>query len=112
VYVRPFPGPGGRYQISSGGGGEPAWAPDGRTLFYRGRAHLLAATLAMTPEPTVVRRDTLFPMEAPAAGAAAGYDVTPDGEHIVFAQEGSAARSPVVVVGWAEQLRRRFAGSR
>ncbi|MEW5916625.1 MAG: protein kinase, partial [Gemmatimonadota bacterium] len=27
VYVQPFPGPGGRYQISAGGGIEPIWAP-------------------------------------------------------------------------------------
>ena len=30
VYVRPFPGPGGRSQISSGGGTEPRWSPTGR----------------------------------------------------------------------------------
>jgi serine/threonine-protein kinase len=112
VYLRPFPGPGGRYQISSGGGVEPAWAPDGRTLFYRGGAQLMAASLSTTPEPSVVRRDTLFPMEAQGSGPVAAYDVTPDGEHFVFARYGGVARPPVVVVGWAEQLRRRFAGRR
>src|SRR5204863_1156028 len=35
VYVRPFPGPGGVTQVSSDGGSEPIWSPDGTRLFYR-----------------------------------------------------------------------------
>ncbi|MDA2930887.1 hypothetical protein MYX84_13245 [Acidobacteria bacterium AH-259-O06] len=35
VYVRPFPGPGGRWQISTEGGGRPRWSPDGSELFYQ-----------------------------------------------------------------------------
>jgi serine/threonine-protein kinase len=35
VYVRPFPGPGGQWQISTSGGEEPVWAPNGEALFYR-----------------------------------------------------------------------------
>src|SRR6185503_3969583 len=34
VYVRPFPGPGGRTQVSVGGGMWPIWGPDGRRLLY------------------------------------------------------------------------------
>ena len=36
VYVRAFPGPGGKWQVSTGGGSEPQWRADGRELFYRG----------------------------------------------------------------------------
>jgi hypothetical protein len=35
VWVQPFPGPGGRWQISKGGGNQPIWSKDGRQLFYR-----------------------------------------------------------------------------
>jgi serine/threonine-protein kinase len=35
VYVRPFPGPGGRWQISTGGGVFPGWFHNGKELFYR-----------------------------------------------------------------------------
>jgi Tol biopolymer transport system component len=38
IYATPFPGPGGKSQISTDGGREPAWAPSGRELFYRDRA--------------------------------------------------------------------------
>jgi serine/threonine-protein kinase len=34
VYVRPFPGPGGRWQISTGGGLFPVWSRDGRELLF------------------------------------------------------------------------------
>jgi serine/threonine protein kinase/Tol biopolymer transport system component len=36
VYVRPFPGPGEKQQVSIGGGIFPIWSHDGRELFYLG----------------------------------------------------------------------------
>ena len=35
LYVRPFPGPGGKWQVSSGGGNYPKWSRNGKELFYR-----------------------------------------------------------------------------
>jgi serine/threonine-protein kinase len=35
VYIRPFPGPGMKQQVSSEGGSEPLWARNGKQLFYR-----------------------------------------------------------------------------
>jgi serine/threonine-protein kinase len=34
IYVRPFPGPGGRWQISTNGGISPVWSPKGKEVFY------------------------------------------------------------------------------
>ncbi|MGC1788807.1 MAG: protein kinase [Terriglobales bacterium] len=34
VYVTAFPGPGGKWQISNGGGGNPSWSADGKQLYY------------------------------------------------------------------------------
>ncbi len=34
VYVQAFPGPGGKWQISTAGGSEPQWRRDGKELFY------------------------------------------------------------------------------
>ena len=36
VYVRPFPGPGGKWMVSSGGGGNPTWTKGGREIVYAG----------------------------------------------------------------------------
>jgi serine/threonine-protein kinase len=35
IYVQPFPGPGGKWQISTEGGSVAVWARNGRELFYR-----------------------------------------------------------------------------
>jgi eukaryotic-like serine/threonine-protein kinase len=34
VYVQPFPGPGGKWQVSTNGGTAPLWRRDGKELFY------------------------------------------------------------------------------
>jgi eukaryotic-like serine/threonine-protein kinase len=34
VYVRPYPGPGGKWQISTGGGDDPTWAPARSEFFF------------------------------------------------------------------------------
>jgi hypothetical protein len=34
VYVRPFPGPGGKWQVSTGVGVVPKWSHNGKELFY------------------------------------------------------------------------------
>ena len=34
VFVRPFPGPGGKFQISTDGGDSPEWSRNGKELFY------------------------------------------------------------------------------
>jgi Tol biopolymer transport system component len=34
IYVAPFPGPGGKYQVSAGGGQQLRWRRDGKELFF------------------------------------------------------------------------------
>jgi eukaryotic-like serine/threonine-protein kinase len=43
VYVRSYPGPGGKWQISTGGGSQPRWSRDGRELFYLATGFRLTA---------------------------------------------------------------------
>ncbi|MBA3884706.1 MAG: serine/threonine-protein kinase [Acidobacteria bacterium] len=42
VYARAVDGAGGRWRISTSGGEEPRWAPDGRQLYYRSDTALMA----------------------------------------------------------------------
>ena len=44
VYIRPFPGPGGKLQVSLAGGSEPVWSKDGQELYYRNGDRMLAGT--------------------------------------------------------------------
>ncbi len=48
--VPPFPGPGGKWQISTDGGAEPVWARDSGELFYRNGDQMMA--VETTTEPT------------------------------------------------------------
>ncbi len=43
IYVQNFPGPGGRWQVSTAGGVGPAWRADGKELFYAGPDQKLMA---------------------------------------------------------------------
>jgi serine/threonine-protein kinase len=45
IYVRDIVGSGGRWLISTGGGEEPRWSPDGRELYYRINAQLMAVPI-------------------------------------------------------------------
>ncbi|MEZ4588224.1 MAG: hypothetical protein R2909_17740 [Gemmatimonadales bacterium] len=105
VVVQPFPGPGGRTQVSANGGTEPVWSRDGRRLFYRGDGKLMAATVRAEPSFAVVARDTVFADSYLfATNPHANYDVMPDGEHFVMLKSvGEGVLT--VVVNWGAVLR-------
>lgn len=109
VVVQPFPGPGGRVQVSTNGGTEPVWSRDGRRLFYRGGGQFMAAEVRPGPVFGIVRRDTVFAdrfVFAPRPHA--NYDVMPDGRRFVFLE--SAGRGDIVVASnWASAVRARMA---
>src|ERR1700676_5576985 len=49
VYVQSYPGPGGKWQISTEGGTEPVWTRNGRELFYRSGDKMMAVDVATQP---------------------------------------------------------------
>jgi serine/threonine-protein kinase len=114
IYVRPFPGVnGGKWKVSSGGGEEPAWSPDGRELFYVGPDSLMVVPVgqgltfsAGTPRPLFPRGGFL-----PARGGSARrYDIGPDGKRFLFVKTGSqigdAVPHLIFVENWFEELKR------
>ena len=108
IVVQPFPGPGGRVQVSADGGTEPVWSRDGRRLFYRGDGRLLAATIRPGPAFDVASRDTILTDTYVFAGNPhANYDVMPDGQHFIFLQ-GSSTGEMVVVSNWEAVVRARM----
>lgn len=107
VYVTGVSG-GARFQVSSMGGVEPVWAPDGTALYYRSAGKLMRATIATTPEFRVVRRDTMFAHDYAMSGGAAGFDVSPDGSSFVMLRPVDRAQRVVVVTGWMDDVRERM----
>jgi hypothetical protein len=109
VYARPFPGPGGRIQVSVDGGSEPVFTRDGRELIYREDAgaasRLIAAAIRTVPTFAVTARTPLFDVTNYAGETDhANYDVSPDGRSFVMIR-GPQASQIQLIQNWTAQLR-------
>ncbi len=89
VYVLPFPGPGGKRQISTEGGGYPQWARDGRELFYLNDLQMMAVDIETEPGFTAGTPRLLFEggFVSRAGGPYPVYDVSADGQRFLMVQE-------------------------
>jgi serine/threonine-protein kinase len=110
VFVRPFPGAGGRQQVSHSGGTEPRWNPRGGELFFRSAGRLIAAEVDTRVAFTVRGRRPLFStagfLDNPNHAA---YDVMPDGQHFMMVSTGAESQSVVLVLNWFEELKTKAA---
>jgi serine/threonine-protein kinase len=114
VYVRSYPEPTVKLQVSVGGGGAPVWSADGTRLYYLSGGMIVEARLATKPGLRVVSRDTAFTRVPNGTGGfgEANFDVSRDGSRIVIPSAQSAAYPLVVVPTWRAELRERLAASR
>jgi Tol biopolymer transport system component len=90
VYVRPFPGPGGKWQISNEGGDFAAWKDDGRELYYiaqDGYVMIVDVDGSGASFKTGAPRK-LF--SAPAISTNVPYAVTGDGQQFIINCRGQA----------------------
>ncbi len=109
VYVQPFPGPGGKWQISTEGGSNPRWARNGRELFYRNGNKMMAANIKTEPTFTAGKPRLLFEGQF----AAGGGDVSPDGQRFLMIQAVEPEQPATqinVVLNWFEELKRKAPG--
>jgi len=107
VYVQPFPGPGGKWQISTSGGSMPVWRRDSKEIFY------LAADRKLMAVP-VMSGEALQP-GAPVALFEARlkddpdrhYDVSADGQRFLLTTPlGDESAPPITLVqNWTALLR-------
>lgn len=107
VYVRAFPGPGGRWQVSLDGGAEPLWSPDGRELFYRSGGQIMRAEVDVDPVFAIRGRSLLFDRPFVPNDFHTNFDIHPDGRRFVMIESAQAATEVVVVLNWIEELNRR-----
>ncbi len=113
VYVVPFPGPGGKWPISTEGGEEPVWAPGGDELYYRNGRRWMAVPVNTEGGFTAGKPRLLFVgnyVNVPGIS----YDIAPDGRRFLLikeAEEQSAPRQLNVVLNWFDEVRRRVAAA-
>jgi len=109
VFVAAFPQPGGRWQVSQGGGSEPRWSRDGRELFFIDPENNL---VAVEVDPTAAgfqagASRTLFQVHG--AGGERRYDVAPGGDRflVTVPPEADLASSVTLITDWTRKMRER-----
>jgi eukaryotic-like serine/threonine-protein kinase len=112
VVVCSFPGKENIVQISTDGGTEPLWAPDGKSLFYRdwsGRK-VFEVSFSDNPEPLAGKPALLFQGKFKGTTGLFGrnYDITPDGKHFLMIERGenkSTTNQVNIILNWFEELK-------
>jgi Tol biopolymer transport system component len=112
IYVQPYPGPGGKWQISTEGGTEPVWNTNGRELFYRSGYKMMAVDIAAQLSFGAGKPKVLFEGPYQLLGVAnPNYDVSPDGQRFLMLKPSeSAEAAPTqinVVLNWFEELKQK-----
>jgi serine/threonine-protein kinase len=111
VYARPYPGPGGRVQISVDGGTEPLWSRDGSEIFFKSQDMYKAVAVTSGDELEVGEPVTLFKDvfvgPSPVSPDVHSYDVSADGSALLVVRRLASEESNSdlrIVVGWADHL--------
>jgi dipeptidyl aminopeptidase/acylaminoacyl peptidase len=111
VYVQPFPGLGGRWQLSTQGGVSPTWDPNGGRLFYRNDRAMMSVPVTTTGNtfrygnPRMLFEGSYVPEES-APYDARSYAVAPDGRFLMMKEPEQRPTQIVVILNWAEELKR------
>jgi serine/threonine-protein kinase len=110
VFVRPFPGTGGRWQISNRGGVSPRWSRDGKQIHYRNNRGWWVVDVAAGDgqsfrpgTPRLVRDDL------PRAQLSTNHDLSPAGDAwliAIAAADEETTEEIRVVVNWFEVVER------
>jgi serine/threonine protein kinase/Tol biopolymer transport system component len=113
IYVQPYPGPGGKLQISTDGGGEQLWNPNGRELFYRSGDKMMAVDITTQPSFSAGKPKVLFAGQyqpSPNPVPNVNYDVSPDGQRFLMVKPGGQDQATTqvnVVLNWFEELKQK-----
>ncbi len=122
IYVRSFPNvQAHRMMVSTAGGSRPAWARNGRELFYiDGSGLLTAMPVEGTADsfnvgaPATLSKTRYFAGATSRAFDVRGYDVSPDGRRFLMIKNETPRPSStptvvVLVLNWIQELEQRAA---
>jgi serine/threonine-protein kinase len=112
VFVAPFPGPGSRQQISTNGGGDPAWSQARHELLYRTPdQHIMVVPYTVTGDSFKADKPHLWSERVilPRPNQSA-YALHPDGERIAVALSSGLVEEKLdkvtFIFNFSEELRR------
>jgi eukaryotic-like serine/threonine-protein kinase len=107
VYVRPFPPSEGKWQISTGGGGQVLWRHDGKELFYVSfDGKLMAASVKAGLKFEASSPVVLFPI-ANSWSERKCYAASHDGKRFLIRKYLNEGPVPInVVLNWTAELKR------
>ncbi len=108
IYVQPFPGPGPRVPISTGGGVSPLWSHDGKELFFETPGELLVVDVTTTPTFSASAPRVLYTGRFHDTGNGnTPFSITADGQRFLRVQQVEPDR-PVthidLVLNWRAML--------
>jgi serine/threonine-protein kinase len=109
IIVQPYPGSGGKWQISTDGGQEPVWNPKGGELFYRNGSKVMAVDVDTKSGFSASKPRTLFEGPYLPGGAFPFFDVSPDGQRLLMLKPVESQTAPTqinVALNWFEELKR------
>jgi serine/threonine-protein kinase len=104
VYVTSYPEPGRRVQVSTIGGQEPVWSPQGGELFCREGGQLVAIRHSDGPIFEITGREVLFDENFSRYRWHAQYDVHPDGDRFLMVRAPEGRGEIHVVQNWTDEL--------
>ncbi|HET9726010.1 MAG TPA: protein kinase, partial [Gemmatimonadales bacterium] len=110
VYVRPFPETASaKWQVSTAGGTEPAWSPNGRELLYiNGKGEMVSAEITPGAAFGVGRQRSLFSVsQLYRPGPIPMYSMSPDGQRFLMVREGEASQQSELVMAenWLQTIK-------
>ena len=107
VYVVPFPGPGGKWQVSTAGGELPRWRGDGREIFYLASDGTLMAVAVdgRSPAFQVGQAARLFKPRIPSP-IGYNYVVSADGQRFLVNVSAEPATPVAIIEGWQALVRK------
>ena len=108
IYVQPYPGPGGKWQVSTEGGIEPMWNRSG--IYYRNENKMMAVEVTTQLSFSAGKPHVLFEGQYMSMRQTnAVYDVSPDGQRFLMGKESETQTNQInVVLNWFEELNRRL----
>jgi DNA-binding winged helix-turn-helix (wHTH) protein/Tol biopolymer transport system component len=109
VYVQSFPVPGAKRAVSTGGGSEPQWRPDGGELFYvSSDGTLMAVDVQSGSALQLSRPRVLFRTAIPISGdmntRRNHYAASSDGQRFLISVASELQRGTTVLVNWTARL--------